>query len=42
MKLNGTHQLLVYADDVNMLGGSVHIIKEKAEALVDDSKENGL
>jgi hypothetical protein len=25
MKLNGTHQLLVYADDVNILGGSVHI-----------------
>ena len=23
-KLNGTHQLLVYADDVNILGGSVH------------------
>jgi hypothetical protein len=23
LKLNGTHQLLVYADDVNMLGGSV-------------------
>jgi hypothetical protein len=27
-KLNGTHQLLVYADDVNMLGGSVHTGKE--------------
>jgi hypothetical protein len=23
-KLNGTHQLLAYADDVNILGGSVH------------------
>ena len=31
LKLNGTHQLLVYADDVNTLGGSVHTIKEKAE-----------
>jgi hypothetical protein len=34
LKLNGTHQLLVYADDVNILGGSVHTIKENAEALV--------
>jgi hypothetical protein len=29
LKLNGTHQLLVYVDDVNMLGGSKHTIKEK-------------
>jgi len=28
LKLNGTHQLLVYADDVNILGGSVHTVKE--------------
>jgi hypothetical protein len=28
LKLSGTHQLLVYADDVNMLGGSVHTIKK--------------
>jgi hypothetical protein len=38
LKLNSTHQLLVYADDVNLLGGSVHNIKN-AEALVVDSKE---
>jgi len=42
VKLNGTHQLLVYADDVNILGGSVHTIKENAEALVVVSKEIGL
>jgi hypothetical protein len=29
LKLNGTHQLLVYADDVNILGGSVHTTKKK-------------
>jgi hypothetical protein len=33
LKLNSTHQLLLYVDDVNMLGGSVHIIKDNAEAL---------
>ena len=32
--LNGTHQLLVYADDVNILGGSVHTVKENAEDLI--------
>jgi hypothetical protein len=42
LKLNGTHQLLVYADDVNILGGSVHAIKKNAEALVVASKEVGL
>ena len=42
LKLNGTHQLMVYADNVNMVGGSVHTIKENAEALVLTNKENGL
>jgi len=42
LKLNGTHQLLVYADDFNILGGSVHTVKENVEALVVASKENGL
>ena len=41
-KLNDTHQLLVYADDVNILRGSVHTVKENAEALIVDSKETGL
>ena len=42
MKLISTHQLLVYVDDVNILGGSVHTIKENAEALVVASKTTGL
>jgi len=42
LKLNGTHQLLVYADDVNILGGSIHTIMENAEALIVASKEIGL
>jgi hypothetical protein len=29
LKLNGTHQLLAYADDVNALGGSIHTIRKK-------------
>ena len=39
LKLKGKHQLLVYADDVNILGGSVHTIKENTAVLVDASKE---
>ena len=39
LKLNGTHQLLVYAEDVNILGGRVHTIKETAEALLVASKD---
>ena len=42
LKLNGTHQLLTYDDDVNILGGSVHTVKENAEALVAATKEIGL
>jgi hypothetical protein len=42
LKLNGTHQLLVYADDVHILGGSVHAIKKNTEALVVASKDIGL
>jgi len=41
LKLNGTHQLLVYADDVNIVGGSVHTVKENAESLIVASKEIG-
>ena len=42
LKLNGTHQLLAYADDVNILGGCVDTVKKNAEALVDATKEVGL
>jgi hypothetical protein len=42
LKLNGTHQFLAYADDVNILEGSAHTVKENAEALVVATKEIGL
>jgi len=42
LKLNGINQLLIYADDVNILGGSIHTIKENTEALIIVSKETGL
>jgi len=42
LKLNGTPQRLVYADDVNISGGSVHAVKENTGAFVVASKENGI
>jgi len=42
LKLNGTYHLLIYADDVNIFGGSVHTVKENADVLVVVSKESGL
>jgi hypothetical protein len=42
VKLNGTHQLLVYADDVNLLGDNTDAIKKNMETLTDASKEVGL
>ena len=42
LKLNGAHQLVVYADDANILGGSVHTAQENTEALQVTSKKTGL
>jgi len=33
---------LVYADDINVLGGSVHTIKKNTEALLVSGKESDL
>jgi hypothetical protein len=39
LKLNGKHQLLVYADDLNLLGDNIDTIKK---TVIDASKEVGL
>jgi hypothetical protein len=39
---DGTHQLLVYADDVNVLGDNIDTTKKNTRTLIDDSKEIGL
>jgi hypothetical protein len=42
LKLNGTHQLLAYADDVNLLGDDIDTIIRNTETLIYGSKEVGL
>jgi hypothetical protein len=41
LKLNGTHQLLVYADDVNLLGDNMDHRKKNTETLINSSKKVG-
>jgi hypothetical protein len=40
--LNATHQLLAYADDLNLLGDNIDTIKKNMKILIDASKEVGL
>jgi sorting nexin-29 len=41
-KLDGTHQLLAFADDVNILGENIDTIQKNTEAPLDAGKEVGL
>jgi retron-type reverse transcriptase len=40
--LNGSHQLLAYADDVNIVGENIDTIQRNTKAILDVSKEVGL
>jgi hypothetical protein len=39
LKLNGTHQLLAYADDVNLLGDNTNTVKKNTENVIDANNE---
>jgi hypothetical protein len=39
LKLNGSHQLLVYAYDIKLLGDNIDTIKKNTETLIDARKE---
>jgi hypothetical protein len=42
MKLNGAHQQLAYADDVNILRDNIDNYKKNTDNLINASKEVGL
>jgi hypothetical protein len=42
LELNGTHQLLVYGDDINLLDDSVNTIKENTKTGLEASRDVGL
>jgi hypothetical protein len=42
LKLNGTHQLLAYADDLKLLRNNINTINKNTQTVIDASKEVGL
>jgi hypothetical protein len=42
LELNGTHQQLVYADDINLLGGDMDTVRENTEILLEVSRDINL
>jgi hypothetical protein len=39
LKLNGTHHLLAYTDDANLLGDNIDTVKKNTDNLIDGSRE---
>jgi hypothetical protein len=42
LEMSGTHQLLVYADDINLLSDGINNIKENIEIILEASRDVGL
>ena len=42
LDMNGTHQVLAYADDVNLIGDDIRTIERNADVLLDDCEDIGL
>ena len=42
LELNGKHQIFVYADDVNMLGENLQIVRKNTEIFLKARKDIGL
>jgi hypothetical protein len=42
LKMNGTHRVLAYADDVNLLGDNIDTIEKNTKTVIDAGKEVGL
>ena len=40
--MNGTHQVLAYADDVNLTGDDIRTVERNADVLLNASEDIGL